>query len=310
MPDLALDLRYLRYAIIAAEHGSFRRAAEALNVSQSTVSRRIQILERRLGAPLFVRLRTGIRPTRSGERFLREAATGADHLRQAAQAIAAVKHGGAGDIRVGLVASLAQGFLATLLAEYHRRFPSVTVEIDDEASETNVAGVLNGRLDVAFVTGIASVPRCSSCHLWDERIYIAVPSSHKLAAEKQISWSQVRNEVFLVSAGGPGPEIENYLISKLSGLGFRPRIHLQRVGRDNLVNLVACGFGVTLTTESTRGTGYRGVAFIPVEGASEIVSSSVLWRDANDNPALKGLLDLSRELRSTRSPRPTVVGRG
>ncbi|WP_245424348.1 LysR family transcriptional regulator [Sinorhizobium sp. BJ1] len=42
VPDIAFDLRYLRYALRAAEHGSFRRAAEILSVSQSTVSRRIQ----------------------------------------------------------------------------------------------------------------------------------------------------------------------------------------------------------------------------------------------------------------------------
>jgi len=47
VPDLAFDLRYLKYAMLAAEHGSFRRAAEALNLSQSTISRRIQLLERR-----------------------------------------------------------------------------------------------------------------------------------------------------------------------------------------------------------------------------------------------------------------------
>lgn len=222
--------------------------------------------------------------------------------------MAAVKRGAGGGIRVGLVASLAEGFLAALLAEYHRRFPSVAVEIDEEASETNVAGVINGRLDIAFVTGLSSVPKCNSCHLWDERIFIVIPSTHKLAVERRLSWSQVREEVFLVSAGGPGPEIENYIIKKLSELGFRPRIHLQRVGRENLINMVACGYGVTLTTESTRGTSYAGVVVIPVGGASEIVSSSVLWRDANENPALKGMLDLSREMRSTRCPRQTTAG--
>ncbi len=44
MPDLALDLRYLKYTIIVAEHGGFRRAANVLNLSRSTVSRRIQLL--------------------------------------------------------------------------------------------------------------------------------------------------------------------------------------------------------------------------------------------------------------------------
>jgi len=77
VPDLAFDLRYLKYAMLAAEHGSFRRAAEALNLSQSTISRRIQLLERRIGIPLFERARSGARPTTAGERFMREAAIGA-----------------------------------------------------------------------------------------------------------------------------------------------------------------------------------------------------------------------------------------
>lgn len=44
MPDLTLDLRYLKYAVQVAEAGSFRRAAERLSISQSTVSRRVQLL--------------------------------------------------------------------------------------------------------------------------------------------------------------------------------------------------------------------------------------------------------------------------
>src|SRR3546814_9609339 len=83
VPDLAFDLRYLKYAIVVAEQGSFRRAADVLNLPQSTVSRRIQILERTLGVPLFERSRTGARPTLAGERFMREAAVGAGPLREA-----------------------------------------------------------------------------------------------------------------------------------------------------------------------------------------------------------------------------------
>src|SRR3546814_14844298 len=92
----------LKYAIVVAEQGSFRRAADVLNLPQSTVSRRIQILERTLGVPLFERSRTGARPTLAGERFMREAAVGAGHLREAVNEIAATKRGDAGRLRIGL----------------------------------------------------------------------------------------------------------------------------------------------------------------------------------------------------------------
>ena len=85
MPDIAFDLRYLRYALRAAEYGSFRRTAEILAVSLSTVSRRIQILERRIGIVLFERHRSGARATLAGKCFLKDAAVGAKHLNQAVQ---------------------------------------------------------------------------------------------------------------------------------------------------------------------------------------------------------------------------------
>jgi len=80
MPDRVLDWRLFRYAMTAAEHGSFRRVAAALNVQQSTVSRGIRNIEHRLGATLFERSHSGIRPTQAGDRFLKEASLGFDLL--------------------------------------------------------------------------------------------------------------------------------------------------------------------------------------------------------------------------------------
>lgn len=76
MPDLTLDLRYLKYAVQVAEAGSFRRAAERLSISQSTVSRRVQLFERQLGFSLFKRTRAGAGLTPEGERFLQQAVVG------------------------------------------------------------------------------------------------------------------------------------------------------------------------------------------------------------------------------------------
>lgn len=102
MPDLALDLRYLRYAILVAEHGSLRRPANVPSLSQSTVSRRIQLPERRLGVPLFERSKFGTRPTITGERFIRSAAIGAEQLRHAVNEMTSVRNGDVSELRIGL----------------------------------------------------------------------------------------------------------------------------------------------------------------------------------------------------------------
>lgn len=302
MPDLAFDLRYLKYAMLAAEHGSFRRAAEILNLSQSTVSRRISLLERRIGIPLFERTRSGARATAAGERFMREAAVGAGQLRQAVNSITMVQRGYVGELRIGLMASLASGFLADLLDAFHRRFPAIDIKLDETTSQSNAAAVLNGRLDVAFIPGDPRLPGCRVEMLWDERIYVAMPDSHSAAVEPSVAWNDVRHETFLVTDDAAGPEIEDYLVRQLSGPGFRPRISVQNVGRENLLNMVARGFGLTLTTNSTLGATYPGVRFLPIGSSEDTVSSSVVWSDSNQNPALKFLLEMSLE-RARRSAR-------
>jgi DNA-binding transcriptional LysR family regulator len=106
VPDVALDLRFLRYAVIAAEQGSFRKAATLLGLSQASVSRRIDILESRLGFKLFCRTPGGVSLTLVGERFLAEAIKGIDHLDRAIHMAASTSRGERGIVRVGILSSM------------------------------------------------------------------------------------------------------------------------------------------------------------------------------------------------------------
>lgn len=307
MPDLTLDLRFLRYAIVTAEYGSFRRAAQALGVPQSTVSRRVQLLEHRLGAPLFERHRGGTRLTASGEHFLKEAEAMARGLQRAAREMATARKGEVGTLKIGLFASVSSGFLADLLAEFRVKYPAIRLRVDEDTAEANIAGVVSGRLDLAFVTGDPQIPDCHSETFWQERIYVAMSSDHPLADQQTIGWDDIRHDDFIVSAGGPGPEIEDFLIKQLSAIGFRPSIVVHGVGRENLMGLVAKRFGLTLTTESSLGAIYSGVTFRPVAELSDTVSTSGIWSASNENPALKRAIALCAQIAGDRRRRARSI---
>lgn len=70
---MVFDIRQLRYAITAADHGSFYRAARTLDIEQSTLSRAVMKLECSIGMPIFERSRAGVTVTRAGAVFLRGA---------------------------------------------------------------------------------------------------------------------------------------------------------------------------------------------------------------------------------------------
>lgn len=296
MPDLAYDLRYLKYAMVAAEFGSFRRAAEALELSQSTVSRRILSLERRLGLLLFERNRTGARPTPAGEQFIRDAAFGAHHLQQAVADLRQMRCGRRGRVRVGVTASLGSRFLITLLSDFRARFPGVEVQFQEASSHTNAASVSGGRLDAAIVSGRLRLPQCATRELWQERIYVALPQKHALAERNYLTWHDLRHEEFVINDEGLGPDIEALLLKRLGEAGVHPKIAVHRVGRENLVNLVAQSFGLTLTTNSTFGVNHAQVAFIPISDEADSIVSSLIWMEGNQNPVLRKLVELCEVL--------------
>lgn len=278
--------------MLVSRHGSFRRAADAADVSQSTLSRRVQSLEHRLGVTLFERSRRGCRPTLAGEQFLRDAEFGAEHLRRVISDIALVRRGLVGELRIGVMASLAQGPLADLLTAFRERFPKIEVRINEDTSQAHAVAVLNARLDAAFIVGEPRLPGCDTRHLYNEMLFAALPANHALALCSCLTWDDLRDETLLVTADGSGPEVEGLIVRRLSALGFRPKIAVQYVGRDNLLNMIGKGYGITLVANSVLGAAYPGVRFVPIEPA-ETVSWSVVWPKNNANPALKRLLELS-----------------
>lgn len=302
VPDVALDLRFLRYATVAAEQGSFRKAAAALGISQASVSRRVAILEHRLGFMLFHRMPTGLMLTRSGESFLSEAAKGIVHLDRAVQLAASMSRGERGMINVGILASLNSGYLREVFIRFREKHANVELTLHESTAQENLHSLVLGELDVCFTTGMPDVPGYLTEFFWRERILLVMPSNHPLAAGSEVTWDQMQGEKFLVTSGGPGPEIHDYLVKHLATLGYRPDIAIQHVGRESLNNLVAIGYGLSLVSASALGHEIPGLTVRPVTGEGETLESSAMWSSKNSNPALGRLLSIARTLRtSTRS---------
>jgi DNA-binding transcriptional LysR family regulator len=191
---------------------------------------------------------------------------------------------------------LASGVLAELLAIYRSRFPAIELNLEEATSQVSASAILSGRLDAAFVPGDPKLPGIRSVRIGGEKIFVAVSCNHEVAEQAAVTWDDLGHETFLVMADVAGPEIEAYLVRQLSRSGFHPRISIQRVGRENLLNMVAHTFGITLTTSSTLGIPYPGIRFVPIVSSEDTISSSIIWSQTNQNPALERLVELSIQL--------------
>jgi len=148
----AVDLQHLRYAVAAADHGSFRRAAEVLLLQQSTLSRCISQLEHSLGMTVFERSSGGARATTAGLNFLRTARSIVEQMDSLVNSTYHVGRGEAGRLSVGFYTSISAGNLLATLVDFKRRFVQIDVCLKESSRARLVTALRNGALDIAIAT--------------------------------------------------------------------------------------------------------------------------------------------------------------
>ncbi|BCH27870.1 hypothetical protein MesoLjLb_76550 [Mesorhizobium sp. L-8-3] len=97
-----------------------------------------------------------------------------------------------------------------------------------------------------------------------------------------------------------GPDLEEYLVTRMARWNVKPKVHIHSVCQCNLINMVAMGFGVTLAIGRPPGASSDGVALVPLTGRN-VMSLQAIWMETNPNPALKRLLEHLRGFGSARS---------
>lgn len=293
-----IELRQIRYFLAAVEQNSFRKAASALGIQESAVSRRVRDLEDQLGASLFQRHNGGVFLTLAGQRFARHARKALRQLEHGAKDVATIGRSEVGRIKIGIFSSLASGFLWELLRAYNEGHAQVRIDLIDGNPADHVSAIRQLRLDVAFITGTSQWSDCETEHLWYERVFVVLPTDHALCSKPQLDWQDLASERFIVSDGAPGPEIHDYLVKRLADLGQHPEIHTQHVGRDNLLSLVAIGRGLTVMSEAGTAAQFPGTVYRQL--IDEVLPFCAVWSPRNDNPAWRRLMSLARSMsRST-----------
>jgi LysR family nitrogen assimilation transcriptional regulator len=146
-----IALRQVRAVIAVCEEGSFTRAAERENATQSGISQHVASVERALGVKLFERSARGIVPTPAGLRYYKSCVEAVGRLEDANEA--ARRLGGlvAGDLRIGLMPTFTRAVLAPTLDDFVPRYPDVRLHVFEGYSGVLTEMVLADELDFAVV---------------------------------------------------------------------------------------------------------------------------------------------------------------
>lgn len=293
---MAIDLRNLRHFVAAAENGSFRRAANVLHMQQSSVSRAVRQLEDALGVSLFERRVSGAQLTDAGHRLLRDVRPALEQLELARKAATAAGRGEIGVLRVGILTSLAGGFLRELICRYALRHPEIEIDIRDGGREEHVYAIRRRNLDVAFLSGEGGFADCEIAPLWKERVHVALAEGHELADRRQLDWSDLRSERFIVTRRAPGPEVHDYIIRRAADYSTYPEVMFKAVVQETLMNLVSLRQGITLVSAAWVDVKLPNLVMRPLTDPADIVPFSAVWSRHNDNPALRRFISVAHTL--------------
>ncbi len=223
-----MEIGQLRAFVVAAREKSFTRAAEALFVTQPSVTARIQTLEMEVKTPLFLRKGRTIELTESGKVFLPFAERALTVLDEGEQAVRNVRDGTAGRLSIGAIQTICLFLIAPVLDQFHRLNPAVEIYLQQGASTHIIEMLLDDVIQLGVVIGPVIHPQIKTiASFHDEMIVVASPE-HRLARSNQggprpISPDELASEQFIMARWGSSFDT---FMSRISDVARQPRISM------------------------------------------------------------------------------------
>lgn len=146
-----MEFRQIQYFVCLFEEGTVTRAARRLHIVQPALSAQIAKLEAELDRKLFVRTPSGMQPTAEATRMYRLFLPVLGDFSRAREQMLQVEGELTGNVRVGMIATIAQGVLANVVTDYAEEHPRVALSLTDGYSGALIDEVSDGRLDAAII---------------------------------------------------------------------------------------------------------------------------------------------------------------
>jgi DNA-binding transcriptional LysR family regulator len=244
-----MEIGQLRAFVVAAREKSFTRAAEALFVTQPSVTARIQSLETEMKTALFLRKGRTIELTDTGKVFLPYAERALLVLDEGQQAVRNVREGTAGRIAVGAIQTICLFLIAPLLDQFHRANPNVEIFLRQGISTEIIELLLDDVVQLGVVIGPVIHPQIKTIASFQDEIIVVAGPQHRLAARHgagqllPVTPEELAAEEFIMSRWGTAFDT---FMSKLSDVAHQPRILMEIEVTETTKAMVKLNWGLAV----------------------------------------------------------------
>lgn len=245
---MSFEVRQLRAFVSVAEHGSFTRAAAALNLSQPALTVQIRTLEEGLGLRLFDRDTRNVALTRPGrdllpelKRILRELDTVLNETRQLARMTG-------GRVRIAVLPSFASSLLPEVIAEFRASHPDVGFVVRDVIASGVAALTASEEVDLGITGGPIDDPDLEVLLRTVDRMHAVFPEGHMLARSTRVSLAEVAKHPLVLMS--PLTSVRAVVDAAIAAAGLRAEVAAEATYMSTAVGMVRAGLGIAILPES------------------------------------------------------------
>ena len=241
-----MDMNLQKYMafVKTVEYGSFTKAAEILNYSQSGISRMIHDLEQEWKVTLLERGRGGVSLTSDGMKLLPYAENGCREYEKLQVQVEELNGLKSGLIRIGTFSSVASQWLPNMIREFQKDYPNIDYELLLGDYSEIEEWILEGRVDCGFLR-LPVHAELETIFLEQDRLMVVLPEGHRLAGCDRFPVNALVEEPFMLLEKGARAEVSEIF----ERCGLTPKVHFTTWDDYAIMAMVESGLGISILPE-------------------------------------------------------------
>lgn len=279
-----MNLRDLAYLVAVADHLHFGKAAQAVHVSQPTLSMQLRKLEETLGVQLIERSNKRVMLTQIGREVVVRARRTLDEVDQMKRLAENARDPLAGTLRLGLFPTLAPYLLPGLMPKLTATFPRLSIQLVEERTPELITRLEAGALDAALLAMPVDSETLSALPLFHEPFLLAVARTHRLARRKSVTAHDMHDETVLLLEDGHCLRDQALEVCHMAGVGESGSFRATSL--ETLRHMVASSNAITLIPQLATRENDPALAYIPFAKPAPTRQIGLYWRSTSARTSL------------------------
>ncbi len=296
MEENTIDIHHLRYFVAVANLLSFTLAAESLHVTQPTISKMIQDLEREYEVKLFDRGGKKIELTDAGRALWHEANRVLEALQGIEHALQDIRELEFGTLRVGIPPMTGTTYFSEILAAYHKQYPHIELQITEVGAKAVERAVMEGTLDAGIVVEPLFSVELDSLAVFTENLSLVLPATHPMLERVEIRLTDLKDESWVMFR--EDFILHDRILEACQHAGFLPKMVCKSSQWDFIAKMVESHLGIAILPTSVKQM-LKGhdLRFVPIQDFHLKWNLGLVWRQQSYLPfSLRKLLKLTRQM--------------